>query len=117
VIVSGVKDGKHITVALSVDCKGLISCEQIASLDGVQVNKGVSHQDKVLLQCGANLSLFEISTTDRSLSLTPIQTMNLSDDEHLLGISNGLVSIHSGKSIRTLHITSVMQFKTLNSQD
>jgi len=43
VIVSGVKDGKHVTVALSVNNKGLISFEQIASLDGVKVNKGVSH--------------------------------------------------------------------------
>jgi hypothetical protein len=36
----------------------------------------------------------------------------------LLGISNGLVSINSSKSIRTLHLTSAaLQFKTLDSAD
>jgi hypothetical protein len=48
-IVSGLKDNKRISVALTVDYKGHISCEQISSLDGVQVNKGVSHEGKALI--------------------------------------------------------------------
>jgi len=58
IIVSGTKDGKHISVAVSVDVNGLITCEQIESLDDVKVDKAVAHDGKVLIQSGAKLCLY-----------------------------------------------------------
>jgi hypothetical protein len=106
-IVSGVKDNKHISVALSVNHLGHILCEQIASLDDIKVDTGVSHDGKVLIQTGDKLFLFNVSQVEKSIAFEEVQSVDLQANDKLLGLSNGVATVYSAtKKIRTFQITT-----------
>ena len=99
IFVCGKKNGNiHTTTVFSVDNRGFVTYQPLSFLDGVQVTAGCGVDNKVVMQCGDKLRLFNVEPENPDL-LDERCAVNLKPNSKLQGISNGVVSVHSGDSI------------------
>ena len=98
IFVCGKKAGKHSTTVFSVDNKGFVTYQQLDFLAGEVVTAGCGVDSKVVMQCGDKLKLFNIEPECSDL-LVERCAVDLKPNSKLQGISNGVISVHSGDSI------------------